>query len=102
MTSIRLVKAHLKKEKATAAGASYEYWFGNNADKHGYTAAQKYDIINRVTLAKNAHTHMLKNYIIYINHPLARNDALNNTNYQRHAYGNKRQTDHQTRTNGTQ
>eukprot|EP00972_Heterocapsa_arctica_P014165 2086303-Heterocapsa_arctica.AAC.1 len=74
MTNIRRVK-----EKATAAGVSYEDWFGNSeadiqakegADKHGYTAAQKYDIINKVTLAKNAQAHVLKNYIIYINHPM--------------------------------
>eukprot|EP00972_Heterocapsa_arctica_P100134 14765838-Heterocapsa_arctica.AAC.1 len=87
MTNIKWVKAHLKKETATAAGVSYEYWFGNNeadiqakkgADKHGYTAAQKYDNINKVTLAKNAQTHRLKNYIIYINHPLVRTYALYN------------------------
>eukprot|EP00972_Heterocapsa_arctica_P107189 15791544-Heterocapsa_arctica.AAC.1 len=76
-----------EERKATAAGVSYEYWFGNTeadgqakkgADEHGYTAAQKYDIINKVTLAKNAQTHMLKNYIIYINHPFVRKDALYN------------------------
>eukprot|EP00972_Heterocapsa_arctica_P061340 9044553-Heterocapsa_arctica.AAC.1 len=62
MTSIRWGKAHLNKEKATAAGVSVDDWFGNNeadiqankgAEKHGYTAAQKYDIINKMTLAKN-------------------------------------------------
>eukprot|EP00972_Heterocapsa_arctica_P053131 7824658-Heterocapsa_arctica.AAC.1 len=87
MTNIRWVKAHVKKEKATAASFSYEYWFGNNeadiqakegADKHGYMVAQKYDIINKVTLAKNAQAHMLKNYIIYINHPDVRKYALYN------------------------
>eukprot|EP00972_Heterocapsa_arctica_P045659 6739102-Heterocapsa_arctica.AAC.1 len=66
MTNIRWVKAHLKKEKATAAGVSYEDLFGNNeadiqakegADKHGYTAAQQYDIINKVTLVKNVQAH---------------------------------------------
>eukprot|EP00972_Heterocapsa_arctica_P089634 13218854-Heterocapsa_arctica.AAC.1 len=48
--SIRWVKAHLKVEKAAAAGVPHEDWFGNDqadkqakegAEKHGYTEAQK-------------------------------------------------------------
>eukprot|EP00972_Heterocapsa_arctica_P100258 14784482-Heterocapsa_arctica.AAC.1 len=87
MTSIRWVKAHLKKEKATSAGVSFDDWFGNNeadiqakkgAEQHGYTAAQKYGIINKVTLAKNIQNHVLNNYLIYITHPFVRKDALDN------------------------
>eukprot|EP00972_Heterocapsa_arctica_P102214 15061508-Heterocapsa_arctica.AAC.1 len=60
MTTIRWVKAHLKKEKSHCG------W------------SQKYYFINKVTLAKNAQTHLLKNYITYINHPLVRKDTLDN------------------------
>eukprot|EP00972_Heterocapsa_arctica_P010784 1581608-Heterocapsa_arctica.AAC.1 len=47
---IRWVKAHLKQEKATAAGVCYGDWFGNNeadiqankgSEQHGYTTSQK-------------------------------------------------------------
>eukprot|EP00972_Heterocapsa_arctica_P096137 14183104-Heterocapsa_arctica.AAC.1 len=87
MTSIRWVKAHLKKEKATAAGISFEDWLGNNeediqakkgAEKHGYTASQKYDILSKVTLAKNVQHHMSKKYLIYFTHPFVRKYALEN------------------------
>eukprot|EP00972_Heterocapsa_arctica_P060356 8901268-Heterocapsa_arctica.AAC.1 len=76
-----------EERKATAAGVSFDDWFGNNeadiqankgAEKHGYTAAQKYDIINKVTLAKNVQNHLLNNYLIYITHPLVTKDALDN------------------------
>eukprot|EP00972_Heterocapsa_arctica_P086199 12706918-Heterocapsa_arctica.AAC.1 len=49
LISIRWVKAHLKKEKAQAAGVSYEDWLGNDpadkqaqegAETHGHTDAQ--------------------------------------------------------------
>eukprot|EP00972_Heterocapsa_arctica_P029434 4334763-Heterocapsa_arctica.AAC.1 len=69
MTKIIWVKAHLKQEKATAAGVSFDDWFGNTeadiqakkgAEQHGYTASQKYDIINKVDLAKRVQQHMLK------------------------------------------
>eukprot|EP00972_Heterocapsa_arctica_P109793 16165087-Heterocapsa_arctica.AAC.1 len=98
MTNIRWVKAHLKKEKAIAAGVSFEDWFGNNeadvqankgAENNGYTAAQNYDIINKVTLAKNVQNHMLNNYLIYITHPLVREDALDNTKIKGSPTGTK-------------
>eukprot|EP00972_Heterocapsa_arctica_P088553 13056294-Heterocapsa_arctica.AAC.1 len=46
---IRWVQAHLKQEKATAAGVCYEDWFGNNeadiqakkgVEQHGYITSQ--------------------------------------------------------------
>eukprot|EP00972_Heterocapsa_arctica_P052350 7700367-Heterocapsa_arctica.AAC.1 len=87
MTNIRWVKAHLKQEKATAADISCDDWFGNNeadiqakkgADQRGYTASQKYEIINKVDIAKRVQQHMLKKYIIYITHPLVIKYALEN------------------------
>eukprot|EP00972_Heterocapsa_arctica_P017109 2530117-Heterocapsa_arctica.AAC.1 len=53
LISIRWVKAHLNKRKATAAGVSYEDWYGNNqadeqaragAEKHGYTRGHTFAI----------------------------------------------------------
>eukprot|EP00972_Heterocapsa_arctica_P099700 14710018-Heterocapsa_arctica.AAC.1 len=60
---------HLKQEKAIAAGISCYEWFGNHeadiqakkgAELHGYTASHKYDILNKVDLAKRVQQHMLK------------------------------------------
>eukprot|EP00972_Heterocapsa_arctica_P054643 8049484-Heterocapsa_arctica.AAC.1 len=71
MTNIRWVKAPLKQEKATAAGVSFDDWFGNNeadiqakkgAQQHCYIASQQSDIINEVDLAKRLQHHMLKKY----------------------------------------
>eukprot|EP00972_Heterocapsa_arctica_P067648 9987577-Heterocapsa_arctica.AAC.1 len=41
-------------------------------------AAQKYDTIDKVTLANNVQNHMLNNYLIYITHPFVREDASDN------------------------
>eukprot|EP00972_Heterocapsa_arctica_P095539 14090043-Heterocapsa_arctica.AAC.1 len=39
---IRWVRAHLKEEKASAAGVSYESWFGNRqADERAKEGAEK-------------------------------------------------------------
>eukprot|EP00972_Heterocapsa_arctica_P037121 5464268-Heterocapsa_arctica.AAC.1 len=51
--SIRWVKAHLNQEKVTAAGVSYEDWYGNDqageqakagAENHGYTKGHNFAI----------------------------------------------------------
>eukprot|EP00972_Heterocapsa_arctica_P056734 8375875-Heterocapsa_arctica.AAC.1 len=69
------VKAHLKKEKAQAAGVSYEDWLGNyHADKqakeaaetHGYTDAQKYAIERTISLVQRIQNHMISTYAKYI------------------------------------
>eukprot|EP00972_Heterocapsa_arctica_P014684 2162452-Heterocapsa_arctica.AAC.1 len=82
-----MVKAHLKKEKAQAAGVSYEDWFGNDhadkqakegAAKHGYTDAQKYAIERKVSLVQSIQTHMISTYTKYIKNHLARKDAEEN------------------------
>eukprot|EP00972_Heterocapsa_arctica_P021527 3167752-Heterocapsa_arctica.AAC.1 len=87
MKNIRWAKAHLKKENATKAGICYEDWYRNNeadiqaksgAAKHGYTESQKNIRIEKVALAKNVQGHMLRTYIIYIQHTLVREDALKN------------------------
>eukprot|EP00972_Heterocapsa_arctica_P038814 5719191-Heterocapsa_arctica.AAC.1 len=78
---------HLKREKATAAGVSYDDWYGNNeadvrakkgAEQHGYTASQKFAVLEKVDLTRIVQEHMIKNYLKYITHPLVRKDALEN------------------------
>eukprot|EP00972_Heterocapsa_arctica_P011871 1738899-Heterocapsa_arctica.AAC.1 len=79
MKSIRWVKAHLKNENATKVGVCFEDWYGNDeadiqvksgAAKHGYTESQTNAIKQKVYLANNVQEHMLRNYIIYIQHTL--------------------------------
>eukprot|EP00972_Heterocapsa_arctica_P047245 6970333-Heterocapsa_arctica.AAC.1 len=62
------VKAHLKQEKATAAGVSYEDWHGNNqadeqakagAEKHGYTKRQTFAIEQNASLVARIQHHMI-------------------------------------------
>eukprot|EP00972_Heterocapsa_arctica_P078948 11641023-Heterocapsa_arctica.AAC.1 len=105
MKSIRWVKAHLKKENATKAGAWYEDWHGNNeadiqakseAAKHGYTENQKNNIKEQVALAKHVQEHMLRTYIRYIQHTLVREDALKNKKIKGSPHGEERQTNYQT------
>eukprot|EP00972_Heterocapsa_arctica_P090391 13334007-Heterocapsa_arctica.AAC.1 len=67
---IRWAKAHLKQDKATAAGVSYEDWFGNNkadiqakkgAEKHGDTNVQKNLVLEKVDLTKRVQHYMITN-----------------------------------------
>eukprot|EP00972_Heterocapsa_arctica_P035822 5269493-Heterocapsa_arctica.AAC.1 len=98
MKSIRCVEAHSKKEHATKAGVCYEDWYGTNeadvqaksgAAKHGYTENQKNAIKETIFLTKNVQEHMLSNYIIYIQHTLVREDALNNKKIKGSSTGKK-------------
>eukprot|EP00972_Heterocapsa_arctica_P054002 7955704-Heterocapsa_arctica.AAC.1 len=82
--SIRWVKAHLNKEKATAAGVSYEDWYGNDqadeqakagAAKHGHTKGQQFAIEQKVSLVARMKHHMITTYVKYINNPLVKEDA---------------------------
>jgi ribonuclease HI len=74
LISIRWVKAHLKQEKATAAGVSYEDWYGNDqadeqakagAEKHGYTRAQKFVIAKSKSRGQNSASHAQNLYQVH-------------------------------------
>eukprot|EP00972_Heterocapsa_arctica_P099270 14648471-Heterocapsa_arctica.AAC.1 len=82
----------LKRKKATAAGVTYEDWYGNDqadeqakagAEKHGYTNGQNFSIEQKVRLVGRAQHHMMKTYIKYIKkNPLVKEDAENTKRYK--------------------
>eukprot|EP00972_Heterocapsa_arctica_P020996 3093127-Heterocapsa_arctica.AAC.1 len=99
--SIRWVKAHLKVDKAQAAGVSHEDWLGNDhadkqakegAEKHGYTDAQSNAIRLNIKLVQRFQKHMIYTYLKYIKHSLVRKDAEENNTCERHQNRSCRQT----------
>eukprot|EP00972_Heterocapsa_arctica_P085141 12545429-Heterocapsa_arctica.AAC.1 len=89
LISIRWVKAHLNKSKVTAAGVSYDDWYGNDqtdeqakagAGKHGYTKGQQFAIEQKVRLVARIQHHVMNTYINYIKNLLVKEDAEKHKN----------------------
>eukprot|EP00972_Heterocapsa_arctica_P066661 9837462-Heterocapsa_arctica.AAC.1 len=87
LISNRWVKAHLKVEKAQAAGVSYDDWLGNDhadkqakegAEKHGYTDAQTYAIKLKISLVQRIQKHMIFTCLKYSKNLLVREDSEEN------------------------